>query len=63
MIVTFTWGHLGPHKPTIYDALKVKLGREPTHNQLVADVRRILTESLVERAEKGQLPHQRRRAR
>jgi hypothetical protein len=29
-------------KPTIYEALAEKLGREPTHNELVADVKRIL---------------------
>jgi predicted DNA-binding protein (UPF0278 family) len=28
--------------PTIYEALKAKLGREPSHNELVADVNRIL---------------------
>ena len=28
--------------PTIYEALKAKLGREPSHNELVADVKRIL---------------------
>jgi hypothetical protein len=29
-------------KPTIYEALKAKLGREPSHNELAADVNRIL---------------------
>ena len=29
-------------KPTIYESLKAKLGREPSHNELVADVNRIL---------------------
>jgi hypothetical protein len=29
-------------KPTIYEALKAKLGREPSHNELMADVNRIL---------------------
>jgi hypothetical protein len=29
-------------KPTIYEALRDKLGREPTHAELCADVRRIL---------------------
>lgn len=47
-------------KPTIYEALREKLGREPSHNELVADVRRILEESLIERATAGKLPHQRR---
>jgi len=48
-------------KPTIYEALKSKLGREPTHNELCADVRRILTEGTLERGEQGKLRHQRRR--
>ena len=48
-------------KPTIYEALCVKLGREPTNAELKADVKRILAESLVERATKGKLPHQRKR--
>ena len=29
-------------KPTIYEALRDKLGREPSHSELCADVRRIL---------------------
>jgi hypothetical protein len=29
-------------KPTIYEALAAKLGREPSHNELMADVNRIL---------------------
>lgn len=40
-------------KPTIYDALKTKLGREPTHAELKADVKRILNDGLIERAGKG----------
>lgn len=48
-------------KPTIYEALKAKLGREPTNAELKADVRRIMAESLVERAEQGKLAHQRKR--
>ena len=46
---------------TIYEALKTKLGREPTNDELKADVKRILQEALVSRAEKGKLPHQKRR--
>jgi hypothetical protein len=46
---------------TIYEALKIKLGREPSHAELKADVHRILQDGLVEMAEKGRLPHQRRR--
>lgn len=44
--VTITWGYLSDpstRKPTIYEALKAKLGREPTHEELKADVRRILS--------------------
>jgi hypothetical protein len=48
-------------KPTIYEVLRDKLGREPTHAELCADVRRILEEGLVERATRGKLPHQRKR--
>jgi hypothetical protein len=29
-------------KPTIYEALKEKLGREPKHSELVNEVKRIL---------------------
>ena len=46
---------------TIYAVLKRKLGREPTHAELVADVRRILTAVSVELATQGKLPHQRGR--
>ena len=46
---------------TIAEALEKKLGREPTHRELCDDVRRILSESIIERAEKGKLKHQRRR--
>lgn len=37
-------------KPTIYEALRDKLGREPTHNELVKDVERILREAGEEQA-------------
>lgn len=46
---------------TIYEALRNKLGREPTNAEIKADVQRILTEALVERAERGKLSHQRRK--
>ncbi len=48
-------------KPTIYEALRAKLGREPTHEEIKADVRRILEESTAELAARGKLPHQRKR--
>lgn len=47
-------------RPTIYEALKIKLGREPSHNELTAEVKRILNEQLIERAEAGKLRHQRK---
>ena len=46
---------------TIYAVLKRKLGREPTHAEMVADVRRILTSVSVELATQGKLPRQRGR--
>jgi hypothetical protein len=49
-------------QPTIYEALAEKLGREPTNKEICADVKRILTDGLIERAEAGKLKHQRRRA-
>ena len=48
-------------KPTIYEVLRDKLGREPTHAELCADVQRILDESLIARATQGKLVHQRKR--
>lgn len=48
-------------QPTIYEVLRDKLGREPTHAELCADVKRILTEARIELAEAGRLPHQRGR--
>lgn len=47
--------------PTIHEALRAKLGREPTHRELCADVRRILAEGSQELAARGQLRHQRGR--
>lgn len=35
-------------KPTIYEALRDKLGREPTNAELKADVERIKSETVVE---------------
>ena len=47
-------------KPTIHAALRARLGREPTHRELVAEVKRILNDALIERAEAGKIAHQRR---
>jgi hypothetical protein len=46
---------------TIYEALKAKLQREPTHRELCDDVKRILSEGRCEMAKKGKLPHQGKR--
>ena len=44
--VSVTWGRLSPSpKPTIWQALADKLGRDPTHAEACAEVKRILTES------------------
>lgn len=48
--VTVSWSHLGRAPgaaPTIYESLKAKLGREPTHGELCEDVRRILRRDTV----------------
>lgn len=47
-------------KPTICEALAQKLRRMPTHRELCDDVRRILSETIVERATAGKLKHQRK---
>lgn len=50
---------------TIWNKLAAKLGREPTMLEASAEVKRILSAAsdahLVERADKGRLPWQRRR--
>lgn len=48
-------------KPTIYEALTTKLGRTPTNEEVKADVKRILSEGLIEMAGNGKLRHQRGR--
>ena len=45
---------------TIYEALRRKLNREPSHAELKAEVQRILDEAFVARAEQGKLAHQKR---
>lgn len=60
MAVTITIANLS-EKPTIYTALRAKLGREPSNAELKADVQRILSEATVDLAIKGKLPHQRQR--
>ena len=39
-------------RPTIYEALKIKLRREPTHSELKDEVLRILAEARIERKNK-----------
>lgn len=46
--------------PTIAEALATRLGREPTHQELTEEVKRILREVTIELAEAGKLRHQRR---
>jgi hypothetical protein len=51
----------GRTEMTIYEALKAKLGREPSTAEMRTDCLRIIDAARVEAAEKGRLPHQRRR--
>lgn len=53
---------MGNRKPTIYEALKAKLGREPTPAEIKADIQRILEDGTRERAEVGKLRRQRKGA-
>lgn len=48
-------------KPTIWENLVVKLGRDPTNEECREDIHRILAEHRVEMAMQGKLPHQRKR--
>ncbi len=50
-------------KPSIWETLAARLGREPTNAEACAEVRRILADGSVEAAERGGLPHQRGRFR
>ena len=60
MIVRTTWHNANPN--TIWNQLAVRLGREPTNAEAAAEVRRIMTEAMVDAAEAGsRLPHQRKR--
>jgi hypothetical protein len=47
--------------PTIYEALRIKLGRTPTNAELKADVNRIKADALREMAERGEMRHQKER--
>ncbi len=59
MQITVTWHNANPN--TIWGKLAARLGREPTHAEATAEVKRILRESWIEDAERGRLPHQRKR--
>jgi len=59
MRIITTWTNKNPD--TIWNRLAVKLGREPTNAEAEAEVRRILEASMIARAEKGKLAHQRNR--
>lgn len=48
MKITTTWHNAGPH--TIYAKLEERLGHPPTHNELKAEVRRILAAEEAEAA-------------
>lgn len=45
---------------TIYEALRVRLAREPTSAELRAEVARIKEAALVDNATRGKLAHQRK---
>ena len=59
--VTFSWTRLPScsSKPTIWEALATKLGREPTQAEAADEVRRILEECTIKAAGEGKLRHQR----
>ena len=59
MKVTTTWTNSNPD--TVWSRLAAKLGREPTNDEAAAEVRRILTDGLVDLAGAGKLSFQRKR--
>lgn len=59
MRIVTTWTNKNPD--TIWNRLAAKLGREPTPAEARDEVKRILDEALVTRAEQGKLAHQRKR--
>jgi len=48
-------------KPTIYEALRTRLTREPTSAELRAEVARVKADALVSLASRGGMRHQRKR--
>lgn len=59
MIVRITFINHNPD--TVWNKLAQKLGRQPTNAEAKAELDRIFTEVMVELANKGKLPHQRKR--
>lgn len=46
---------------SIYEALKLKLGRTPTNAELKSEVKRIVNDAWAEQARRGQLAYQKKR--
>ena len=59
LAINVTWRNDNPN--TIWNRLAARLGRQPTNAEATAEVKRILDDAIVERAEAGKLLHQRRR--
>lgn len=57
MNVTVSFRNDNPN--TIWNKLAARLGREPTNAEATAEVKRILSEGLVDMASKGKLSFQR----
>lgn len=58
LTVTITFHNSNPD--TIWNRLAARLGRQPTHAEATAEVKRIMSETTIELAEAGKLPHQRK---
>jgi hypothetical protein len=59
MHIKTTWTNNNPD--TIWNRLAAKLGRQPTNAEAEAEVKRIMTQALIDVAEQGKLAHQRKR--
>lgn len=57
MKVTVTWTNRNPN--TIWNKLAAKLGRDPTNDEAIDEVKRLLTENTAAMADKGRLWFQR----
>ena len=58
--INITWQNANPN--TIWAKLAQRLGREPTNEEAICEVKRILEERLIELATAGKLKHQGRAA-